>query len=51
MFSVEVYKPVWKFQHDTEKRYARLAALPEAMQKHIAYTYYRGLMPWRRDIV
>jgi hypothetical protein len=23
------YKPVWKFQHDTEKRYARLAALPE----------------------
>ena len=45
------YKPVWKFQSDAEKRYARLATLPEDMQKLIAYTYYKGLMPWRRDTV
>ena len=26
------------------------AALPEEIQRHIAYKYYRGLMPWRRDM-
>ena len=44
------YKPVWKFQHDTEKRYARLETLTEDMQRHISTTYYKGMMPWRRDI-
>ena len=44
------YKPVWKFEHDLERKYARLAVLPEATQRHIAYTYYRGKMPWRRDM-
>ena len=45
------YKPVWKFQHDLEIKYAKLAALPERRQQHIAYKYYHGLMPWRRDTV
>lgn len=45
-----LYKPVWKFTHDLEKKYMRLAALPEEKQRHIAYKYYRGLMPWRRDM-
>ena len=49
--SCPFYKPVWKYERDTEKRYARLASLPEDQQKHIAYTYYKGMMPWRRDIV
>lgn len=45
------YKPVWRFQHEREKKYARLAALPEMMQEHIANKYYRGMMPWRKDRV
>ena len=45
------YKPVWKFEHDLERKYRKLAALLEKTQRHIAYKYYRGLMPWRRDIV
>ena len=45
------YKPVWKFQRGLELKYAKLSALPEAKQRHIANKYYRGLMPWRRDMV
>lgn len=45
------YKPVWKFEHDLEVKYTKLAALPEETQRHIAYKYYRGLMPWRRNMV
>ena len=45
------YKPVWKFEHDLERKYAMLAKLPEETQRHIAYKYYRGMMPWRRDMV
>ena len=45
------YKPAWKFERDLEKKYRRLARLPEEMQRHISYKYYRGMMPWRRDMV
>ena len=45
------YKPVWKYERDLRLKYARLAALPETTQMHIAYKYYRGMMPWRGDIV
>ena len=44
------YKPLWRFERDLELKYAKLAALPEEIQRHIAYKYYRGLMPWRRDM-
>ncbi len=44
------YKPMWRFERDLELKYAKLTALPEITQRHIAYKYYRGLMPWRRDM-
>lgn len=44
------YKPVWRFEHDLEMKHMRLAGLSEEMQLHIAYKYYGGLMPWRRDM-
>ena len=43
------YKPVWKHEHEIEKKYAKLAALPEMEQLRIAQKYYKGHMPWRRD--
>ena len=45
------YKPVWKYEHDLELKYVKLAALPEGTQLAIAYKYYCGRMPWRRDMV
>ncbi len=45
------YKPQWKYERDLEIKYAKLARLPEEVQRHIAYKYYRGMMPWRRDMV
>ena len=45
------YKPVWKYENDVGQRYARLASLSVGQQNYIANTYYRGLMPWRRDMV
>ena len=30
------------------KTYVRLAGLPKYRQRHIADTYYRGDMPWRK---
>ena len=44
------YKPVWRFERDLEQKYTKLAGLPEDLQRHIAYKYYKGLMPWRRDM-
>ena len=46
-----LYKPVWKFERDRRLRYAKLAALPEKTQQYIAYKYYNGTMPWRRDVM
>ena len=45
------YKPVWAFERDLKRKYARLAALPEKVQRHIAYKYFRGTMPWRGETV
>ena len=45
------YKPMWKFERELERKYAKLSALPESKQLYIAQKYYKGLMPWRRDFI